>query len=526
MSWERTVVSVRSLMLFILLMHGAFAVQITEIMYNPLGSDSGHEWIEILSNEPVNISGWKFYEAGTNHKLTIINGSWIVSGYAVIADEYDTFLEDYPSFNGTLFDSSWSSLSNSGEFLGLMNSSLDLVDSVNYSSDWGGGSGYSLELTDSWNTSLIENGTPGSGYAICIPGLVNTTFTSWVNHTECLINDTYTQNRSLIQYDQNNCVGNSTFWDYQSKICDYCVPSWVGINTSCLLNDEIIQWGNDSNSCYTLTNLSSDNNRSNITHSLCCDFDGDGFIGNVSNIISEVNFSMERINKTIILKGGNNSILEFDMDGTINLASVEIDMQDNSSNFGYILVKGFGLTKTLYLDNIASYDSICIDDSEIVNISEISANCNEVNETLVQCDGTNQSGYICEEIENRTRYKVTGLRHSGVIEKFISSPSTPPSSGSSSAGGSGGSGGGGIFVEELDRTENNTPEVIEYIIEEKVVEKVIPISLEDGEEPWWEESSSNSITGSVVGDFSRPNYIGFTVIFLVLAGYLWLFFKK
>lgn len=133
---------------------------INEIMYNPSGSDDGHEWIEIYSNESINISGWKFYEAGTNHGLTLINGSWVINGYAIIADEWDTFLSDYPNFNGTLFDSSFS-LKNSGEYLALKNGS-NIVDEVNYSTDMANGNGKSLERFDyGWNESSVMGGSPG-----------------------------------------------------------------------------------------------------------------------------------------------------------------------------------------------------------------------------------------------------------------------------------------------------------------------------------------------------------------------------
>lgn len=145
-------------------------ILINEIMFDPEGADEGHEWIEIYSNSSVNISGWKFYEDGTSHGLTLINGSWILNGYAIIANEWNTFLADYPAYIGTLIDSSWSSLSQSGESLALKNSSGDIIEEVNYSSSWGGEDGISLERIDplkpsnnatNWGSSLVSKGTPG-----------------------------------------------------------------------------------------------------------------------------------------------------------------------------------------------------------------------------------------------------------------------------------------------------------------------------------------------------------------------------
>lgn len=141
-------------------------IVINEIMYNPPGSDDGREWIEIYNNgsNPINLEGWKFYEDNTGHGLTLINGSYILNenDYALITDDYDTFLSDYSNFNRTLLDSSWDSLSNSGEYMAIKNSSLDIIDEINYSTEFANGNGKSLERFDNnWYGSLEDMGTPG-----------------------------------------------------------------------------------------------------------------------------------------------------------------------------------------------------------------------------------------------------------------------------------------------------------------------------------------------------------------------------
>ncbi|EMR75197.1 Lamin Tail Domain-containing protein [Thermoplasmatales archaeon SCGC AB-540-F20] len=52
-------------------------IRINEIMYNPAGADTGHEWIEIYNNADyaINITGWRLYEQGVNHTLSLKNGS-------------------------------------------------------------------------------------------------------------------------------------------------------------------------------------------------------------------------------------------------------------------------------------------------------------------------------------------------------------------------------------------------------------------------------------------------------------------
>ena len=128
-------------------------------------------------------------------------------------------------------------------------------------------------------------------------------------------------------------------------------------------------------------------------------------------------------NNTIQFKKGNNTLLEFDYNlssDSLNLAGLTIKKQTNTSTVGSILIKGLNLanqnkTKTVYLDDLSeTFNRVCILDEEIASISEISENCNQENETLIPCNGTDQSGYTCTDLGDV--YKITGLKHSGVKE--------------------------------------------------------------------------------------------------------------
>ncbi len=124
------------------------AVTISELMYDVSGTDTGREWIEVTNNDaaPVDLSGFKLSEGGTNHGLTLSEGSAVIpqGGFAIVADDVAKFKTDWPSFSGTLFDSSFS-LSNTGETLVIKNGALLDEDSVSYSSAQGaGGDGNSL----------------------------------------------------------------------------------------------------------------------------------------------------------------------------------------------------------------------------------------------------------------------------------------------------------------------------------------------------------------------------------------------
>jgi len=100
-------------------------------MYDLEGSDSGREWIEVCADNETDLSTWKFFEEGSNHGLTLYQGDVLsAQGCAVIVDDAGKFLEDMPSFSGTIYDSSWSTLKNTGETLTIRDADLNDVDTV------------------------------------------------------------------------------------------------------------------------------------------------------------------------------------------------------------------------------------------------------------------------------------------------------------------------------------------------------------------------------------------------------------
>lgn len=140
-----------------------YPVLINEIMYNPQGSDDGREWIEIFnkSSSTIDLTEWKFSESGSDHGLTLKQGDKNIypDSYAIISNNTDKFLKDFPGFSGTIFQSSFS-LANSGETLILKNQDLQ-IDEITYSSSTGAyDNGQSLQLIDgSWQEAVP---TPGA----------------------------------------------------------------------------------------------------------------------------------------------------------------------------------------------------------------------------------------------------------------------------------------------------------------------------------------------------------------------------
>jgi hypothetical protein len=140
------------------------ALIISEIMYDPDGSDTDREWTEVFndSGTDLNIASYKFFESNVNHGLTLVSGAAAIppQGYAVIVDNPTKFLADNPGFSGILFDSSFS-LSNTGEALAVKDGSGAIKDSLTYIPSLGGqddGSTLSL-ISGAW---VRGNKTPGA----------------------------------------------------------------------------------------------------------------------------------------------------------------------------------------------------------------------------------------------------------------------------------------------------------------------------------------------------------------------------
>ncbi|MBT6294792.1 MAG: PKD domain-containing protein [Candidatus Magasanikbacteria bacterium] len=97
----------------------------------------GHEWVEIVNNgtEQVDISGWKFWESTTNHGLTLVRGEDTIllpGAYAIITQDSDIFLTNFPNIAVQVFDSSWQNLNESGEEIGLIDAEGALIETFTY----------------------------------------------------------------------------------------------------------------------------------------------------------------------------------------------------------------------------------------------------------------------------------------------------------------------------------------------------------------------------------------------------------
>lgn len=167
-----------SFLLFITTFFVCAQIRITEVMYDPSGSDTGREWVEVqnVGGSTINFTTWKFFEANVNHGIEQIDGyaaELAVNEYGVVVSDKAKFLTDFPSFSGKIFKSSFS-LSNTGEALAFKNDAGVVVDQYLYDVALGGaGDGTSLQKTTTWTAALPTPGTATSGSG----GQINATST-------------------------------------------------------------------------------------------------------------------------------------------------------------------------------------------------------------------------------------------------------------------------------------------------------------------------------------------------------------
>jgi P pilus assembly chaperone PapD len=149
-------------------------VVINEIMYAPTAGNS-QEWFEIYnkSASPVNLANWKWKDAtATLRTITTQNITLNPNSFAVICEDSVSVRTFYTGFTGILLQSSgWSALNNTGDQLILFTASSIVMDSINFTSSWGGSTGNrSMERINpsgptnqqtNWGTSIaIIGATP------------------------------------------------------------------------------------------------------------------------------------------------------------------------------------------------------------------------------------------------------------------------------------------------------------------------------------------------------------------------------
>lgn len=158
-----------TLLVFINLSHAQELI-FSEIMYDPQGSDTGNEWVEIFnkSSSTLNIESDFRFNNGSNHVMNLISGPAEINSenFFVITNSAQNFLNNYPEYTLTLFESSYS-LNNTGGVVKLLQG-INLISEQPYINSIGASdNGKTLErinLSGSeniWQESYLVGGTPG-----------------------------------------------------------------------------------------------------------------------------------------------------------------------------------------------------------------------------------------------------------------------------------------------------------------------------------------------------------------------------
>lgn len=162
-----------------------------------------------------------------------------------------------------------------------------------------------------------------------------------------------------------------------------------------------------------------------------CDYNRNRIIGFVSDIRSNFNVSLyENDNlanlsrnfsgvKTMSLNERGDVRVEFDFDfddSVLDLTGIELEKQNSSHDFGYLIVNGLDARKIFYIDIVMNNsNAVCVKDSNVADIDDIRDDCSRRGEYAVLCDGrTYGNNFTCTE--SGGDYKITGLRNSGVRE--------------------------------------------------------------------------------------------------------------
>ncbi len=190
------------IMLMLLLLPAASAIEINEIMYNPEGADSGNEWVEIFSNNFTDFTNWTIGDLASNDTIfpLFVTGS----SYSIIMTQnlsinhsnYSVYYCGATIGNG---------LANSGDSVFLYYNST-LVDNITYTDEFANGNNKTVErFNDSWHESLILGGTPGKNNSVSVFLSNTTNYTNSTNIT--ILNETGIESNNT---NQSNTTENNS----------------------------------------------------------------------------------------------------------------------------------------------------------------------------------------------------------------------------------------------------------------------------------------------------------------------------
>ena len=146
-------------------------IVINEIMYKPSGDEP--EWVELYnrSNKNIDLKYWRINDPTGSVIIYKKELPLAAKSYIVLAADS---LQNFYNISSKIILLNLPSLNNKGDIIVLKDSSNKIIDSLNYSSDWGGDKGYSLERKNSEvPTNDSENWASSIATAKATPGKLN-----------------------------------------------------------------------------------------------------------------------------------------------------------------------------------------------------------------------------------------------------------------------------------------------------------------------------------------------------------------
>ncbi len=137
MTWKNNIFSALIFFTFSSVAHAQ--VFINEIMFNPEGSDSGREWVEVCATENFDLTDSLSFrdKSGSREVLHFLaltqgDGSLLKDECAIIASDAEKLKSDFPSLSANLLDATPNfSLLNSGESIAVLKDGV-ILDQVLY----------------------------------------------------------------------------------------------------------------------------------------------------------------------------------------------------------------------------------------------------------------------------------------------------------------------------------------------------------------------------------------------------------
>ena len=253
-----------SLFLEIIFCYSVFAVRINEIMYNPQGDDNNREYIELYSDEIINLSGYILSDGDSNDTLKQARTS--ESRYSIIVeDEYNFSDLNQTDVSVYFIGVSIGNGLSEDDVITVYDKNKQILDSVQINKSLGNGNNKSMSFYNTFWTEL----EPTPGYEnkkeeiIVINNSqsnqseINNTFENNTqindNQTEPQINQTIETNNTINTNQTESEINQTTVNNTESNLNQTIVNQTTTVNLTAA--NQTINYNNSDNTNNTNKNI-------------------------------------------------------------------------------------------------------------------------------------------------------------------------------------------------------------------------------------------------------------------------------